>query len=202
MELGDYIRTRYIVEVAGVATAQYQDWQIDGIGTDSLQDKLEELALAWFTARRPLLGTNCLFSCMHYMNLSRNEQLAVYPGLAGQGGSDAIHPQYQVVRINTYTAVEILRSKVLRGSTNISGVIEGLSTRGRINDMAEFDNARLFESARYDAGPTGLTMDPHLRWLDESSPPPIYRFTQLEAAVVNPTFLTLRSRKTKICGVL
>lgn len=200
MQNGDYIRTRYLVEVAGVITQQSQDWFVNAVGTDPIQDQLTALGTAWWTARRPLMGTNCMISCMVMKNWSRNEQLAIYIQLAGQGGGDEIHPQTQVVRFNRYTAQEVLTGKVLRGSTNMSGVIESLSTRGRINDLAEFENARLFEAGAYDEGPTGLTLTPQLRWYDDGPVPPVYRFEPIVAATVNPTFLTLRSRKTSSCA--
>lgn len=200
MNVTDYIRTSYMVEVAGVQTSQNQVWQVAGIGSLSLEEQLLLLAQAWWDARKTLLGTNCFFSCLRYSNLSQSEQLIVYPALTGIGGGPDIHPQYQVVRINTYTDYEALRSKVLRGGTNISGVIESLSTRGRINDLAEFEAARQFEVAAYDASSTGLTLVPQLRWYDDGPVPPIYRYTPITHAVTNPTFLTLRSRKTSICG--
>jgi hypothetical protein len=200
MQNGDYIRTRYLVEVAGVITQQSQDWLVVDVGSDPLGSKLIALGTAWWNARRALMGTNCMISCLIMNNWSRNEQQAVYIQLSGFGGGPEIHPQSQVVRINKYTAKEPLTGKVMRGATNISGVMEDLSTRGRINDLAEFDAARLFESATYDEGPTGFVLDPQLRWYDDGPVPPVYRFEEIVAATVNPTFLTLRNRKTSSCA--
>jgi hypothetical protein len=200
MQNGDYIRTRYLVEVAGVITQQSQDWLVVDVGSDPLATNLIALGTAWWNARRPLMGTNCMISCLIMKNWSRNEQQAVYIQLSGFGGGPEIHPQSQVVRINKYTAKETITGKVLRGATNISGVMEDLSTRGRINDLAEFDAARLFESATYDAGPTGFVLDPQLRWYDDGPVPPVYRFEEIVAATVNPAFLTLRNRKTSSCA--
>lgn len=200
MLAGDYIRTKYVVEVAGVATQQSQDWLVGAVGSDPLSSQLMELANAWWFARTAFLGSNVLFSCLHYNNWSRPEQEVIYPLLTGTGGTTEIHPQYQCVRVNLYSDYEVLKGKILRGSTNIGGVIESLSTRGRINDLAEFQAARGFEASQFDDSPTGLILNPVLRWYDDGPVTPIYRHTPIANATLNPTFLTLRSRKTKLCS--
>lgn len=200
---GDLFRTTFLVEVAGIQTQQKMDWRLDSIlGADTLDVVLGDLAQAWWDTVKNVLVNQCMFSCMFYQNWSRVEQYVIYPGLAGLAGT-AGHPQFQVVRLNIYGRDPgALDPGMKRGASNLSGVTESLSTRGRINDLAEFSPWQLFNIASMQTSATGWEISPRQRWLDTGPVPAVYSFVPVVGTQVNPTFKTLRRRKTTICTAM
>lgn len=198
---GDYFRTRIMSEVGGKATQIAFDWKLDSIdGADPINTVLADLAVAYWDTVKAVMTTEVLFSCMAFYNWSRNEQAVVYPLLAGEHLGSS-HPQFSVVRINRYAQDELDPSSyVARGAINLSGIAEALSTRGRINDQAEFIAVESFCKDSIQTAVTGWTITPYQRVETAPGPPPVYGFLKMRSALVNPTFLTLRGRKTSSCA--
>jgi len=198
---GDFFRTRMIIEVKGVATQLSNDWKIDSVdGGDSIADILDDIATDFWDRVKGFLTNECTFACMLYYNWSRPEQHVVYPGLTGLAAGSS-HPQFQVLRINRYSQVEAdLTAPVHRTSQSISGVAESLSTRGRVNDLAEFGTWRTWNLTVKQSSVTGWTFSPYNRFESAPGPPKVFSFDRMLSVSINPTFLTLRSRKTKFCA--
>lgn len=197
---GDFFRTTMLIEVKGVATQTAMDWKLDSIdGADPINTVLLDLAGHFWNTLVAVMPTNVIFSCFAFDNWSRPEKAIVYPLLAGTNIGSA-HPQFSVVRGNIYAQTDaVFSDPVYRGSSSISGVAESLSTRGRINDFAEFVAWESFLWSTEVTSVTGWTITPHLRREATPGPPPTYEFKKMRAARVNPKFLTLRSRKTRSC---
>jgi len=200
---GDFFRTTFLVEVAGVQTQQKMDWKLDSIdGADTISTVLGDIASQWWDTVKNIVVNQCMFSCMTYHNWSRVEQVVVFPGLAGLGGTEG-HPQFQVVRLNIYGQATVGPDfSIRRGASNLSGVKEDLSTRGRINDLSEFDAWQNFHIGSIFTSLTGWTITPQQRFETAPGPPPTYDFVPVVATQVNPTFKTLRRRKTSICAAM
>jgi len=198
---GDFFRTRHMVEVAGVQTQTHFDWKIDTVdGADPINTVLADIAVVYWDTLKAVLTTECLFSCMSFYNWTSPEQAVVYPLLAGEHVGSA-HPQFQVVRGNRYAQTDGVPSDpIFRGAVNVSGVAEALSTRGRINDMAEFIAFESFLYQSFQTAVTGWTITPHLRHQTGAGPPATYSFVKMKSGLINPTFMTLRGRKTSSCA--
>lgn len=199
---GDFFRTRFLVNVDGVQCLSSMTWKLITVkGGDSTFTNLLALSNAWFDSIKAIISTDCVFGCADFYNYSQPEQVSVYPALAGIGVGDA-HPQFQVVRFNTYGHDQSApATPVRRGATNLSGVLESLSTRGRINDPAEFEDYRQFQFFPLDLGVAGWDVEPQLRYVSVPGNPPTYDFVPMVMCDVNPTFLTLRGRKTNACTI-
>jgi len=200
-QAGDFFRTRYMVEVAGVTTMQKQDWELVSVdGADDLGTILLDLAQAWFDTVKSVITTECLFSCMAYYNWSRPEQAVVYPTLPGLNAGSS-HPQFAVVRCNIYGQdAASLTAPIHRGASNLSGVAESYSTRGRLNDPADFTAWRAFQVQTLQTAATGWTVNPMQRYVSVPGPTPTYAFDRVLQAEVNPRIFCLRGRKTKLCA--
>jgi len=200
-QAGDFFRTTFLIEVAGVVTQQSMDWQLDSIdGADPIVDVLNDIALAYWATIENILTDQCLLSCIHYDNWSRPEMFVGYPLLPGQNIDDS-HPQFQVIRLNRYgQTIGVLSDPVYRGATNLSGIAEEYSTRGRINDLSVFDAWVAFNSDQLQTDPAGWTITPHVNYVLDPGPPIVRDFKPIISCVLNPTFLTLRGRKTSACG--
>ena len=200
---GDFIRTTYLLDYQGVQMQNSQDWEILSIdGADTLATILLDLATAYWNSWKAVVVSQCTLSCLKFYNYNTTEQDIAYPGLAGQGGTDG-HPQFQVVRLNLYgQAATPPNQPIYRNASNLSGVKEDLSTRGRINDLAEFSSWAQFHTAAIQTSPTGWTLGPVARYTVAAGPPPTYGWVDMIASQVNPTFQILRGRKTKICAAM
>jgi len=198
---GDFFRTRHMTEVAGVQTQIHFDWKLDSVdGADSINTVLADIATTYWDTVKAVLTTECVFSCMAFYNWSRPEQAIVYPMLARENVGSS-HPQFQVVRVNRYAQTDaVLSDPIYRGAINLSGVAESLSTRGRINDLAEFIALESFCYQSFQTAVSGWTITPNLRHVTSAGPPVVAEFKKMRSALVNPTFLTLRGRKTSSCA--
>jgi hypothetical protein len=138
--------------------------------------------------------------CGIYENLTAVEAKAIaFTTLVGTalGGS---HPQDQVVRLNRYSVSQAPANGTLRVSAfNQSGVDEGFSTKGRVNDTSEFQNLQIFLSTQQIFG-TEWTVTPQSRNRIELLPPFTFQFNRVDQCLLNPTFLKLRPRKTNLCA--
>jgi hypothetical protein len=101
-------------------------------------------------------------TCAVYENQSQPEgTVRIFPaGLVGTDLGEA-HPQNQVVRTVLY-ARESPTSPITVGAHSLSGVVESLSTRGRINDIALFDQQESFFRIPLVVG-TGWTLSPVIK---------------------------------------
>lgn len=200
---GDRFRTTYLLDYQGVQMQNSQDWAINSIdGSDTLATVLLDLATAYWNSWKAIVVSQCMFSCLKFYNYDTSEQTIAYPGLAGQGGTDG-HPQFQVVRLNLYgQAASPPDEPIYRNASNLSGVKEELSTRGRINDMSEFSSWAQFHTASLQTSVTGWTITPQCRYTAAPGPPRVNGWVPMIAAQVNPTFQVLRGRKTSICAAM
>ena len=252
--VNDFFRIRYLIEVNGVQTQTKQDFKLDSIdGADPINTVLTDLAAQYWATLTAVMTTETILSCVAFYNWTSPEQALVYPLLAGTHAGTS-HPQFSVLRANLYGQTEAVPTDpIVRGATNISGIAEALSTRGRINDIAEFDAWHNFLVQTQQTSLTGWTISPHLRVLNKTgiptweaglsitigdpifdhsnnlyeaastgvtagndsnlaggsdtgvswtldNPSKVYWFKKMLKSNVNPTFLTLRSRKTRSCA--
>jgi len=196
----DFFSLRFVTELGGVAMSNLYWYQIDSIlGADTDATVLTDLATQWWDTFKAAITDQATFSCAVLNNITTPRKTVVFPSLAGGTVEDS-HPQYSVVRINTYAKDPIDPASVVRrGATNISGVIESLSRRGRLNDLAPFANLRTFLYQQQTSGVAGWQVTPHLRYAIPPGPA-TYNYWPMEWAQINTRIFTLRSRKTKLCS--
>ncbi|MDH5642974.1 MAG: hypothetical protein OEY63_02145, partial [Gemmatimonadota bacterium] len=170
--VSDFFRVRYMIEVGGVQTQTKQDYQVDSIdGADPINTVLTDLAQAYWDTLKAIMTTETILSCLAFYNWTSPEQAVVYPLLPGENIGES-HPQFQIVRANLYgQTAGVPSDPIVRGATNVSGIAESLSTRGRINDLAEFDLWENFLQSSIQTSVTGWTITPHIRVLDKGVTP-------------------------------
>jgi len=199
-EVEDIVQFTIVTELEGVAMRNTMYWQLDNLGNvTDLAAIANILGQAYIDVSEALLSTVVEYTAFLVDNLTRNEVRGVIT--TSQKGAQLrdSHPQDQVLRFNEWapsSTAEVMH----RGAFNLSGVVESLSTHGRINDIVEFNGlAGYLSSQNIDAG-SGLQSTPHVRRRVPASQPPIYTFHKITKAQVNPTFFKLKSRKTQILG--
>lgn len=160
---GDKIRTTFISELAGSAFDNTLYWEVLDIGDDPpIAATLTAIATAYWDSVKDNLSVPSSLTCAVYENQSQSEgTVRTFP--AGLVGTDlgTAHPQNQVVRTVLYGTTGV-GSPVTVGAHNLSGVVESLSTRGRINDIALFDPQEAFFRVPLVIG-TGWTLSPVIR---------------------------------------
>lgn len=198
----DVVRTNIITELSGVAMNSTLFWEVEDVGNDDPVDtNLTKLATAYRDAVTAAVSTGWAVTCITYFNESMVEPKVVLPiTLAGTGIGDS-HPQHAVVRMNRYglfTGDQTTR----RGAHNLSGVIESLSSNGRINDMSEFVNLEAFLANTLILPTGGWTLAPQIQITPDPLFPLVQQFILASEAQANATFQVLSSRKTKLCGTV
>lgn len=198
--LNDVVSVTLVQELAGVQMANKLFLRIDDLGTNpTVVTALVQIMTEYHTTIKATLSANWSLVCGIYENLTDIEAKAItFTNLVGTHLLDC-HPQDQVVRLNRYsTSVAPANGSLRVAAFNQSGVAEALSTRGRINDTAEFLNLRNFLRVQQIFG-TEWTVTPMSRNRIELVPPFTYQFNVVDQCLLQPTLFKLRSRKTNLC---
>lgn len=199
--LTDVVKVTLVQELDGVQMSNTTFWRVDDLGSNptnaaALLDIMQE----YHSVINAALSPFWVLVCGIMENMSAIEaKTIVFTNLVGTALSGS-HPQDQVVRLNRYTVQDNGESDTARISAfNQSGVAEEFSTRGRVNDTAEFLAIRNFLRTQQIFG-TEWTITPMSRNREQKLPPFTYAFNVVQQCLLNPTFLKLRSRKTNLCA--
>lgn len=198
-QTGDIIRTTIVQELGGRSMSNALYWQIDDLGTDPpLNQGLDDVVQAYWAVANDVCSDQWAVVCAIYENLTRVEaKVNLFTTLAGSVVDDS-HPQDQVVRINQY-AQPVAAEPPKRGAFNQSGVAEGLSTRGRVNNIAQFGPLVQFLRNQQVFG-TNWTLQPQLRFQTAPGPPVVYGYSDMVAVQVSAPLFKLSSRKSRLCA--
>jgi hypothetical protein len=198
--LGDVVATTFVQELSGVQMANKLYWRVDDLGTNPTTGvALTQIMTEYHSVIKAALAPAWKLVCGIYENMTDVEAKAVvFTNLVGTSIDDS-HPQDQVVRLNRYAVAQAPAVATLRVSGfHQSGVAEEFSTRGRVNDTAEFLALRNFLRIQQIFA-TEWTITPMSRNTEALGPPKVYQFNVVQQCLLNPTFLKLRSRKTNLC---
>lgn len=199
--IGDIISTLIIQEVDGVQVANLQYWQVDDLGTDpSLLVGLQDVLDHYYTSVNAFLGTAWKLVCGTYENITATEaKTVIFDTRAGTGVGD-VHPQDQVLRVNEYH-IPSPAATVRRNAWNQSGLIESLSTDGRVNNLSTVAPLATFLTSQIDLGPGRWLLDPQCRFRLTVGPPPTFGFGNTDASEIVSRLFKLGKRKPKLCAV-
>lgn len=198
--VGDFISVKFVQELSGVQLSNLVYFRVDDLGdTPTNVAGLTAVMNEYHSSVQAVLDDSWALVCGIYVNETGFEAKAItFTNLVGDGITDA-HPQDQVVRLERYAVATAPITGTLRtAGFNQSGVSEGFSTRGRVNDTAEFNALRLFLSTQIIYG-TGWTLTPYLKLREQKDPPHTFQFQRTSQCLLNTTFLKLRARKTNLC---
>lgn len=197
----DIISIGLISELDGVQMSNTLYFEIDSVGTDpTVFVGLGDVMDKYVDVIKLTLSNQWKLVCGIYENITNPEGKTLkFATLPGTGVGDC-HPQKQVVRFNRYANQEDFL-KIHRGSFSQSGVLESLSTRGRLNDLSVFDAMRSFLKTTTLLGVDRWTVQPNLRWNSGTVPVPIYEYDPIIDVKESGRLLTLNSRKTVLCAV-
>lgn len=198
---GDIIKVTLVQEIEGVQLSNTVYFAISDLGGDpTINDGLIDIMTFYYDQVKAALGNSWSLVCGLYENMTRVEAKGIaFSTLSGTGIGDT-HPSDQVVRINQYVEGIVPAPDVRRGAFNQTGVLESLSTDGRVNDMAEFTLlARFLDTQQIMPGPN-WTIFPQLRYQPTPSPPPqTHAFAPMVLGQVSSRMFKLGQRKTQLC---
>lgn len=198
----DFIKTTIIQELSGVQISNIAYWQIVDLGDDpTTADGLTDIVNAYYAVANPIVTDEWRIVCGIYENLTTIEaKQIVFFNLVGTALLQS-HPQDQVLRINEY-GQDNPGDPVKRGAWNQSGLQEGLSTRGRINDFTLITPlVNFLTTQQVMAGPS-WTLNPQVRWQSGPGPPPVFDFERTIFGQASTRLFKLASRKTGLCAQL
>lgn len=201
--VNDIIKTTIITEYAGSQMSNALYWQIDDLGADPpLITAALGILAAYTDSIKAACTTAWLSTCIIMENLTLDEGKTI--GFNTNSGLSSIfgHGPDQVLRMNQYAGQPDFQ-KVHRGAFNQSGIHVGLSTRGRWNDLSEFDDLKTFLGSTSVITPD-WTIQPFLNWVLTKNIPPIphvYSQTPITDVQASGRIFKLGSRKSRLCGV-
>lgn len=200
-EVGDFTRFTLIHEMDGVAMRNDMYFELVVLGSvTSLTEAVQLLADEWILKSQPVLSNLLSYEVFALENLSRNEARGIATGTANGGVANSGHPQDQVLVFTEY-GEDTPANKFRRGRFNLSGVAEGFSSGGRVNDPTEFTDIRLFLGTQFFNISSGFTANPMTRRRTPGSSPPTYTYHRIQVARLNPQFFKLKSRKATLLGI-
>lgn len=199
----DVMYVRIISELDGVQMHNHQYFEIDALGDDpSDVSMLNDIVNDYHDRIKVLCGADWKIVCATIENMTTPAGKAtIFVTLIGTGAGDT-HPQHQVIRFNIY-AKEQPVVIMHHGAWNQSGIIKTKSLRGRYGNPDDFIPFNTWLSNPGNYGGTGWAVSTLLQY--DATPPPAPFFTAAYANInkvdANLQFLTLKSRKTKLCAV-
>lgn len=199
---GDTIKTVIVQELDGVQLSNTLYWRVDDLGADpTTAVGLNDVLVEYVSIIQSQVASAWSVVCGIYENMTRNEaKQIVFVSLPGIGVTDC-HPQDQVVRVNRYCQKSApLPAGVGRGAFNQSGVLESLSTKGRVNNMTAFQGLQNFLRVQQVFG-ANWTLGPQLRLTQSVGPPKVYQFNDVTQAQPAGRLFKLGSRKTVLCAL-
>jgi len=200
-EVGDHFKITIVQELAGLQLSNAIYGRIMGLGDEpSIADVLEDTMTAYYDTVKDICSDAWAIVCGFYENLTRVEEKTLrFITLPGLSVTDS-HPSDQVVRINEYAVNVSPPPAVRRGAWNQAGIIESLSTSGRINDASAFTNLRSFLDTQFILPGPGWTITPVLRYQPiPGNVPVIHDFEPMALGQVSSRLFKLSSRKTSLC---
>jgi len=201
MQVADILSIQAVVNVASVDTVMGSFWQVHAFrGPDSDEAIIDQLATDLWASIDQALSDTAVFSCIKMVNLTTPAKVVRFPNLAGLDPDDS-HPPHQVVSIDSY-ARDGGTGPAYRNTLRLSGVREGLSTRGRVNDSGPFQPFVNFLTDRYIGGANGADLDPLVRRTTALGGPGLsdtYTYHDVEYSALRDTLRTLRSRRFRLC---
>lgn len=197
----DLIRIAFLQEIDGVQLSNDSYWVVDDVGDDPTLDAgLVDVMNAYYDSCKAFMSDKWSLVCAVYENLSNPEgKIIKFQTSVGLSATDC-HPQDQVMRINSYGGLGGA-NPVHRNGFNQSGLIESLSTDGRINNPATVDTLRTFLTGQQIMPGPSWTLDPQVRWQTAPGPPAVYANANVNDSVTSMRLFKLASRKTKLCTV-
>lgn len=200
-QVDDKLRFTLIHEIEGVATRNDMYMDLANLGNlTTLTQMVQVLADAWITASQAVLTNVTNYEVFALENLTRNEARGIATGLVTGSVPNTGHPQDQVLVFTEY-GEDTVNNRFRRGRFNLSGVAEGFSTDGRVNDVSEFEDIALFIGSQFLDVSSGLTMNPQVRSRIPGSSPPAHTFHRIQKATLNRKYFKLKSRKATLLGV-
>jgi len=195
MQANDVLSIQMVTEVSGVQCVMGSFWKVNTYsGPDADATIINQLVLDFWETIKNAISNQVVLSCVKMVNLTTPAKEVLFPALAGVLIGDT-HPPHQVIRLNQFGAASSF-DPVWRNAINISGVAESLSNRGRLTDSSGLVGVEAFMSSLFDSGPNGATLDPQIR---QQTAPNVYDYYDVDKAELNEKFMTLRSRKYRLC---
>lgn len=200
-EVNDFFSITIVQELAGLQLSNQMYGKINDLGDEpSIPDVIEDTSTLYYDAVKDICSDQWAIVCGIYENHSRTEEKTLrFFTLPGLSLTDS-HPSDQVVRVNQYATGIAPAPVVRRGAWNQAGIIESLSTSGRINNPGSFTNLRSFLDTQFILPGPGWTITPHLRYQPVPSvPPSAPAFAPMALGQVSSRLFKLASRKTALC---
>lgn len=199
--VSDLIRTTILQEIDGKQVSNDMYWTVDDLGDDpSTRNGLIDVMNTYYDAVKAFMSDEWKIVCGIYENLSAVEGKVIEFGtLVGLSLTDS-HPQDQVLRLNSYGGLGGANPKH-RNGFNQSGVIESLSTDGRLNDPSVVSSLRTYLTIQQVMPGPSWTLDPQVRWQTAPGPPATYANANVDSSTFSGRFFKLGSRKTRLCAV-
>lgn len=200
-EVADNFKITIVQELAGLQVSNAMYGRIADLGDlPSIADVLEDTMTLYYDSVKDICSDAWAVVCGIYENLTSVEEKTLrFLTLPGLSLTDS-HPSDQVVRINQYAVGVTPAPAVRRGAWNQAGIIESLSTAGRINNAGAFTNLRFFLDTQFVLPGPGWTVNPVLRYQPTPGPPPrTYAFEPMALGQVSSRLFKLSSRKTALC---
>lgn len=197
-EPADILRLTLIHELDGVAMRNDIYWQLQILGTAGTMTEITTILYdEWISDSQPVLTNQVTYVAAVLENLTRNEVRGLVTSTADGNSPGNAHPQDQVLRFNEYARSED-DSRMHRGAFNLSGTAVTASRDGRVITTEPYQPIENYLGQQFLDSPSGLTLNPQVRTRIPGSQPPAYLFHRTLEAIVNPTFLKLKSRKTNV----
>lgn len=200
-EVNDFFSITIVQEVAGLQLSNRMYGKINDLGDlPSIPDVIEDTMTLYYDTVKDIASDAWAIVCGIYENHTRTEEKTIrFITLPGLSLTDS-HPSDQVVRINQYVTGISPPPEVRRGAWNQAGIIESLSTSGRINNAGSFTNLRGFLDTQFILPGPGWTVTPHLRYQPvPTAPPSAPAFAPMALGQVSSRLFKLASRKTSLC---
>lgn len=199
--VNDNFRITIVQELAGLQLSNTMYGRIDDLGDlPSIADVIEDTLTIYYDTVKDIASDAWAIVCGIYENLSQVEEKTLrFLTLPGLSLTDS-HPSDQVVRMNQYAVDVTPLPAVRRGAWNQAGIIESLSTAGRINNAGSFTNLRGFLDTQFVLPGPGWTITPVLRYQPVPSVPIVsHAFEPMALGQVSSRLFKLASRKTALC---
>lgn len=133
MQVDDILDIKFAIDYAGVSSVMGTFWKVSayrGPATD--ESILTSFATTFWDTFKHYITDTAILSCVKMVNKTTPGQSVILPSFPGTNVGDG-HPPHQAVRVYQYGR-ESFGEPAIRNSMNLAGVVESLSTRGRIND--------------------------------------------------------------------
>lgn len=201
MQVDDILDIRFAVDYAGVSTVFGMFWEVQAYrGPDADVTIMTNFATEFWDTIKAAITDTAILSCVKMINLTNPSKELVFPALAGTDLGDA-HPPHQVLRVYQY-GQEAAGEHQVRNSINLSGIIETLSTRGRVNDDTPFQALVTFLVTDHAGGANGADLRPKVQRttaLGGPGLPDTVDHLTVQYSRLHEKFSTLRSRKFRLC---